>query len=140
MNYSTLPVTALSLLALIALTACGGGGGKKDHGVSSLTSAASSPTPSSSSKSSSVSSASSSLISISSSSLAIAQTCLVHGKSWPICEQDNGSWSVENNRYCIAKSFCPANRTSLPTLPGRDKPVNAKATTCLLYTSPSPRD
>ena len=64
----------------------------------------------------------------SSSSTAVAQSCQVDGKSWSICSQNQNSWSYENGKYCIAASFCPSNRTSLPSIDGRATPVDAQAT------------
>lgn len=56
------------------------------------------------------------------------EMCPVNGKAWPLCGTDKGSWAFEAGRYCIARSFCPSNRTSLPTIAGRTAPVDASAT------------
>ena len=109
-----------------------------------------------------------------------AESCTINGKSWPLCGNDNGRWSFEKGQYCVARNFCPDNRTSAPTVATRESPVDADANaktratfnwlrgiwgksiiagqtdlswddsidmaervhadTCLLYTSPSPRD
>ncbi len=56
-----------------------------------------------------------------------AQTCTVNGTSWALCGTDGGSWGYEGGKYCIARSFCPANRTSLPTIAPRAAPVDGLA-------------
>ena len=56
-----------------------------------------------------------------------AETCSVNGSNWPLCGSDGGGWGYEGGKYCIARSFCPANRTSLPTLAGRAAPVDPQA-------------
>ncbi|MBB3222642.1 glycosyl hydrolase [Pseudoduganella umbonata] len=58
---------------------------------------------------------------------AVAQTCLVNAKAWPVCAKGDG-WGFEEGRYCIARSFCPDARSTLPAGPGRDTPVDAQAT------------
>jgi mannan endo-1,4-beta-mannosidase len=57
-----------------------------------------------------------------------AEACTVNRKAWPVCSTDSGGWAFEDGKYCIARSFCPANRTSLPTIKGRAAPVDANAT------------
>jgi mannan endo-1,4-beta-mannosidase len=57
-----------------------------------------------------------------------AEACTVNGRAWPVCGTDSGGWAFEEGQYCIARSFCPANRTSLPTVSGRAAPVDANAT------------
>ncbi|GGX97315.1 glycosyl hydrolase [Pseudoduganella dura] len=54
------------------------------------------------------------------------QSCTVNGKAWPICAHAD-SWGFEQGRYCIARSFCPASRSGLPTGAGRAAPVDAQA-------------
>jgi mannan endo-1,4-beta-mannosidase len=63
----------------------------------------------------------------SSSSSATQGKCLVDGMQWDFCGTDDGSWGFENNRYCIAKKFCPANRTSIPAQATRMVPVDPDA-------------
>jgi mannan endo-1,4-beta-mannosidase len=58
---------------------------------------------------------------------AAAEGCTVNGKAWPLCGTDNGRWSFENGRYCVARNFCPDNRTSAPTVATRQSPVDADA-------------
>jgi mannan endo-1,4-beta-mannosidase len=57
-----------------------------------------------------------------------AEACTVNGKTWPVCGTDGRGWAFEDGKYCIARSFCPANRTSVPTVSGRVAPVDANAT------------
>ena len=59
-------------------------------------------------------------------SAAAADSCAVNGQRWSLCKADSGTWGVEHGQYCIARSFCPANRGAMPTLPGRAAPVDAK--------------
>ncbi|HEX8605976.1 MAG TPA: glycosyl hydrolase [Pseudoduganella sp.] len=54
------------------------------------------------------------------------EACIVNGKSWPTCASGDG-WGVEKGAYCIARSFCPANRDSLPAGAGRAAPVDGLA-------------
>jgi mannan endo-1,4-beta-mannosidase len=56
-----------------------------------------------------------------------AESCSTIGQSWPLCGADNGGWNFENGRYCIARSFCPGNRTGMAALTTRSVPVDAKA-------------
>ncbi|MES3023520.1 MAG: glycosyl hydrolase [Pseudomonadota bacterium] len=56
-----------------------------------------------------------------------AETCAVNGKTWSLCGTDDGGWGFENGKYCIARSFCPANRGAMPTLATRSTPVDPKA-------------
>jgi mannan endo-1,4-beta-mannosidase len=56
-----------------------------------------------------------------------AASCPVNGREWPLCGTDNGGWAVENGQYCIARSFCPANRRAMPALAGRAAPVDPGA-------------
>src|SRR5688500_12433806 len=56
-----------------------------------------------------------------------ADACPVHGKASPVCDSATGGWAFEKGKYCVAKSFCPANRTALPAAPTRDAPVDSKA-------------
>ncbi len=122
---------------VIGLTACGGGGGSKPAAASStpasstpgLSSVSSTATSTSSSVSlSSNQTTSASSLSRSSSSAAATAKCTVDGKQWNICVTDNNQWGFEEGNYCIAQSFCPANRTNLPSLGLRDTPVDAQAT------------
>lgn len=121
---------AIYLSVILLLTACGGGGGSSSPAASkpAASTPASSIAPSSAAPSSSSP--------ISSSSLAALAKCTVDGKQWNICGSDNGSWSFENSQYCIAQTFCPANRTSLPVTAIRTVPVdpNANAKTKAIYT------
>ncbi len=57
-----------------------------------------------------------------------ANSCTVNGTAWAMCAKDGGGWAFENGQYCVARSFCPANRTSLPTVAGRSAPVDSGAT------------
>jgi mannan endo-1,4-beta-mannosidase len=57
----------------------------------------------------------------------VAESCAVNDRSWPVCGTDGGGWGFENGQYCIARSFCPANRSALPTMAARSTPVDAKA-------------
>lgn len=110
---------------ILALTACGGGGGgSKPAPVSPQSSSSSTSTSSSSSLVSSKVSSSSST----GSSVVVGQSCQVDGKSWAVCAQNQHGWAFEDGKYCIAASFCPANRTNLPTIAGRTSPVDAAAT------------
>lgn len=149
MKYSTVLAIPFAIGITLTLTACGGGGGGGGNSnstpgtttskatSSSSANLSSSSTPVATSISSSVpSSASSSSAANSSSSIAIAQTCTVDGKSWAVCSQNQNGWAYENGKYCIAASFCPANRTNLPSIAGRDTPVDSNATpkTRAIYT------
>ncbi len=127
MIYSKFPAILLAIGISLTFTACGGGGG--GGGDNNSTPAAVSSKVTSSSSSIVSSSSSSTAMSVSSSSAAVAQNCQVDGKSWPVCNQNQSGWAFENGSYCIATSFCPANRTNLPTIAGRDTPVDASATT-----------
>jgi mannan endo-1,4-beta-mannosidase len=139
MNLLTKLPLSLALVSIgLVLTACGGGsGGGNSVPSSSKTSAISSSTavssvaPSSTpaSSSSSVQPSSSSTQTTSSSSAATIATCTVDGKQWNICVTDNNNWSFEAGSYCVAQSFCPANRTQFPSLDTRDTPVDAAAST-----------
>lgn len=55
-------------------------------------------------------------------------SCTVNGTAYPVCSGAGSGWAFEGGSYCVARSFCPANRTALPTAAGRATPVNAKAT------------
>jgi mannan endo-1,4-beta-mannosidase len=44
-----------------------------------------------------------------------------------VCGSDKGGWAFENGSYCVARSFCPSSRTSLPGVATRSAPVDAKA-------------
>ena len=57
---------------------------------------------------------------------AVAETCVVNRQAWPLCARGDG-WGFEDGRYCIARSFCPDRRTSLPAGPGRVAPVDLQA-------------
>ncbi len=127
MIYSKFLAIPLAIGISLTFTACGGGGG--GGGDNNSTPAAVSSKVTSSSSSIVSSSSSSTAMSVSSSSAAVAQNCQVDGKSWPVCNQNQSGWAFENGSYCIATSFCPANRTNLPTIAGRDTPVDASATT-----------
>ncbi len=50
-------------------------------------------------------------------------TCSVNQQGWPLCDKDNGGWSVENGSYCIARSFC----SSIPPSASRSTPVDPSA-------------
>ncbi len=65
-----------------------------------------------------------------------AETCTINGKSWSMCSTDNGNWGFENAKYCVARSFCPSNRTSMPSVATRTALADAKANekTRALYT------
>ena len=110
----------------LTLSACGGSGSGGNSNPSSGT-ASSKVVSSSAASSLAISSSLSS--SASSASTSNSQTCQIDGKGWPICNQNQNGWAFENGAYCVAASFCPVNRTSLPTLAGRSEPVDAKATT-----------
>jgi len=58
---------------------------------------------------------------------AAAESCTINGKSWPLCGNDNGRWSFEKGQYCMARNFCPDNRTSAPTVATREVPVDPGA-------------
>lgn len=135
MKSSMLLSIPLTLGITLTLTACGGSGGGNSNPTPGTATSAVTSTSSALSKASSSPDALSSIAS-SSSSVAITQNCQVDGKSWTICEQDQDGWGYENGKYCIANSFCPANRTSLPTNVGRDIPVDVNATgkTRAIYT------
>lgn len=134
MKYSALARLPFALGITLVLSACGGGGGGGGNN-NSTPGTTTSKAISSSSSSSSLTPSSSSVTS-SSSSAATAQNCQVDGKSWAVCSQDQDGWGYENGKYCIASSFCPSNRTSLPALAGRDAPIDASATikTRAIYT------
>lgn len=123
MKYTRLLAIPLAIGMSLTIAACGGGGGSGNN--NSTPGTATSKTTSSTSN---ISSANSSKTA-SSSSIATAQTCQVDGKSWPVCNQNQRGWGFENNSYCIATSFCPANRTSLPAIARRDVPVDIDANT-----------
>ena len=55
------------------------------------------------------------------------ESCTINGKDWPLCGSDNGKWSFQNGQYCVARSFCPANRTTAPTIATRQSPVDTGA-------------
>ncbi|HTF96610.1 MAG TPA: glycosyl hydrolase [Cellvibrio sp.] len=131
MMYSRLLALALAIGITVAISACGGGGGGNTHSTPGTASsiANSSEGQRSSASSSSNPASSSKVSSASNSSIAVGQSCVVDEKSWPICVQNQSGWAYENSKYCIAASFCPANRTTLPTIAGRDTPVDANATT-----------
>ena len=59
--------------------------------------------------------------------VAAAESCTINGKSWPLCGSDNGRWSFEKGQYCVARNFCPDNRTSAPTVATREAPVDPGA-------------
>ena len=59
--------------------------------------------------------------------VADAGSCAVNGKSWALCANDKGGWAFENGAYCVARSFCPANRSGLPAIATRTAPVDAAA-------------
>mgnify|MGYP001545415882 CR=1 FL=1 len=61
------------------------------------------------------------------SSASAQESCTINGKDWPLCGSDNGKWSYQNGQYCVARSFCPANRTAAPTIATRQSPVDAGA-------------
>lgn len=139
-----LPLSLVLLSIALVLTACGGGGGGSGSTPSSAAAsvnpssiATSSIAPSSTpvSSSSSVQPPSSSSQQISSSSTAPVARCTVDGKQWNICVTDNNEWGFEGGNYCIAHNFCPANRTSFPSLEARDTPVDdaASAKTKTIY-------
>lgn len=112
--YARLSAIILAAGLNLTLSACGGGGNGKHT-----------PAAESSKAGSSISQSSS----LARSSVAITQSCQVDGKAWPICNQNQSGWAYENGSYCIATSFCPANRTSLPTVAVRELPVDAEANT-----------
>lgn len=122
---------AICLGITLVLTACGGGGSGSSIPAASKPA---SSTPASSIAPSSIAPSSSSQVS--SSSLAALAKCTVDGKQWNVCASDNGSWSFENNQYCIAQKFCPTSRTSLPVAATRTAPIdpNANAKTQAIYT------
>jgi len=129
-NFLAIPVVVVTL---VALTACGGGGsGNSNPAPGTATTSKASSSGLAVKSSSSIASTSSSSIS---SSSAITASCYVDGHSWPICSEHQDSWGYENNSYCIGASFCPANRTNLPSLTGRNTPVdpNASAKTRAIY-------
>ncbi|WP_323815495.1 glycosyl hydrolase [Cellvibrio sp. NN19] len=144
MKYSSLPFCSFSLSAVLAITlsACGGGGGSGGNSnptpgtASSQAVSSSSSIPISSIHSSSAPSSNAASISSVISSSSTASNCQVDGKSWSMCTQNQMGWDYENGSYCIATSFCPANRTNLPIIAGRDTPVDTNATskTRALYT------
>lgn len=57
---------------------------------------------------------------------AAPETCTVNGKAWALCARGDG-WGFEQGAYCLARSFCPASRDSLPAGTGRTAPVDAQA-------------
>ena len=118
-------LTCFTLMASLTLSACGGGGGGNSNpapGTSSkaVGSSLASALPHSSTPASSAAS---------SADIPNTQTCLIDGKAWPLCSQNQNGWAYENNHYCVASRFCPANRTRLPSLAARSEPVDPKATT-----------
>jgi mannan endo-1,4-beta-mannosidase len=128
MTYPALLARSIAIIFSMTLTACGGGGGSSTPPAPSSKTVSS--TPGSSAVASSTSSSTSTSIpkSTSSTSTSVAQSCQIDGKTWSICSQNQNGWAFENGAYCVASSFCPANRTSLPGLAGRTEPVNANAT------------
>lgn len=134
MKYSNLQGMSFAIGITLALSACGGGGNSNTTpGTATSKTTSSSSISSSSVVSSSLSSTS---LTASSSSIATLGNCQVDGKSWPVCNENQNGWSYEDGKYCIASSFCPANRTSLPLLIGRTTPVdiNANTKTRAIYT------
>ena len=124
MKYLNQLAIALGLI----LTACGGGGGGgTPTPIATLPGSSNSSVATSSSSRVASSKAPSSSAS-NSSSMAIGQSCQVDGKSWAICTQNQRGWAYEDGKYCIAASFCPINRTVLPTITSRTMPVDAAAT------------
>lgn len=133
------PIAGAACLSVaLLLTACGGGGGGSPTPASKPASstAPSNTVPSSTAASSAAPSSISSSSKLSSSSVASVGKCTVDGKQWNICTGDSTNWGFENDQYCIAQQFCPANRTSLPVAAMRTAPVDANATakTQAIYT------
>nr|WP_315396327.1 glycosyl hydrolase [uncultured Duganella sp.] len=56
-----------------------------------------------------------------------ADACAVNGAAWPVCGASTSGWSFEEGRYCVARNFCPAERTALPTVATRQAPVDPRA-------------
>jgi mannan endo-1,4-beta-mannosidase len=126
----------------LLLSACGGGGGDSSPAPKASSAAALSSTPASSvapssTPASSVAPASlnsSSSSAVASSALAASSSaalvkCTVDGKQWNVCATDNGSWNFESGQYCVAQSFCPSNRTQLPSVALRSAPIDPAANT-----------
>lgn len=113
-------IPTLFLGACLTLTGCGGGGGGSPNPSPSSTATSQTAKTSSSPSSSSSSSTNSS-------TSTTAAKCQVDGKSWPICSQQQGGWGYEGGNYCIANSFCPANRTNFPATASRASPVDSAA-------------
>lgn len=61
------------------------------------------------------------------SSATAQESCTINGKNWPLCGTDNGKWSYQNGQYCVARSFCPADRTAAPAIATRQAPVDTSA-------------
>ncbi|PUA30842.1 MAG: beta-mannosidase [Cellvibrio sp. 79] len=114
----------------LVLSACGSGGSGGNNNTATGT-VISKTTSSSSISSSSIasSSASSASVAASSSSITTSGNCQVDGKSWLVCSENQNGWGYEYGKYCIASTFCPANRTNLPSLAGRTAPVDTKTNT-----------
>lgn len=108
---------ALALALLLALAACGSGSGGSaaTPGVTTPPVTQTTPPPAPPP------------VVVSDPVVDAAGTCAINGKNWSLCATDTGGWGFESGKYCVARSFCPANRTALPTIATRTGPVDAGA-------------
>ncbi|MFP5391977.1 MAG: glycosyl hydrolase [Gammaproteobacteria bacterium] len=67
------------------------------------------------------------LLGLASGAHADSDSCSVNGAKWALCDGERAGWGFEQGNYCIARSFCPANRTTFASTATRTAPVDPKA-------------